>query len=97
MLGIDIDLRAVGSFMRHWKTILCLIPLSLLACGEAKAPGPEPPAPTTTQEDLVVVTAGKADSMSFFPDRLMEDHVFEDGSFLSTQDIQNFLEMNPYG
>ena len=47
--------------------------------------------------DLTNTEAGKADSTAFNANKLMTDEVFEDSEFITSADIQRFLEQTPYG
>jgi len=48
-------------------------------------------------EDRVVLEDGKADGNPFSADKLIEESVFIDDTFLGAQEIQAFFEESPYG
>ncbi len=70
-------------------TLLCCA----LACSD---PAVESPVSHPTAADLVDTEAGKADSFSFNPNRLLSDDLFVDADYMTAEEIQAFLEENPY-
>ena len=79
--------------------LLLWIPLAgVLACGSAEPSVTDVgvPRPAPIAEDLVVAQGSKSDGTVFNPNFLVDDHVFEDGTYLTAAQIQSFLESTPY-
>ncbi len=81
---------------RLFSSFLALsLALSLAACGPEES-GDQRPVVDVPAEDLVPVDIGKGDGSFFFPNRLVDDAVFEDVGYLSAEDVQAFFEETPY-
>ena len=76
-------------------TLTFLLAVSLTACG-AEQESDRRPVVDVPAEDLIPVDVGKGDGSFFFPNRLIDDAVFEDAGYLSAQDVQAFFEKTPY-
>ena len=84
--------------MKSYAQTFCIgASLIILAClTGCSDPVVEPAEYHPTADDLVDSEAGKADSFAFDANRLVSDSLFEDADYMSAEDIQGFLEFNPY-
>jgi hypothetical protein len=66
----------------------------LLSCAPSQGQHINPEYPP---EDLEPADLGKEDGWTFNPEMLIQDHIFTDRLFMDAEDVQAFLEDNPYG
>lgn len=84
--------------MSNWRLhISLLVALVASSCSAEVQDGQVTFPPPAIAEDLIVYEDGKADSANFSPHNLIDDATFEDAAFMTTAEIQDFFERNPYG
>jgi hypothetical protein len=73
--------------------------LILVGCAEGSGDlmGTTPDLSHVPAADLVPVHSAKTDGLSFNPNHIMEDWLFEDAALVTTEQVQAFFEDSPYG